>query len=41
MGMSRVEIAESVLMEHFHCDRARANIVANILFDALDKFAPR
>jgi len=34
--LSRVEIMESVLMEQYGCDRLKANIVGNILLDALD-----
>lgn len=34
--LSRIEIMESVLMEQYGCDRLKANIVGNIILDALD-----
>jgi len=34
--LSRVEIMEGVLLEQYGGDRLKANIVANIILDALD-----
>lgn len=34
--LSRIEIMESVLMEWYGSDKVKANIVGNIILDALD-----